>query len=62
MRPSELDGEPNLNGEFMEYEVVVNDGMGDDIFLGRNDLARMGSFQMISQVSGECVELGSLRR
>ena len=26
----------------MEYEVVVNDEMGDDIFLGRNDLARMG--------------------
>ena len=42
LRPSKLDGEDNLDGEFMEYELVVNEEMGSDIFLGRNDLERMG--------------------
>merc|ERR1712020_484977 len=42
LRPSELDGKENLDGEFMQYDLVVNDEMGLDIFLGRNDLARMG--------------------
>ena len=37
LRPSKLDGKDNLNGEFMEYDLVVNDEMGLDIFLGRNN-------------------------
>ena len=42
LRPSMLDGKANVEGEFVDYELVVNHEMGNEIYLGRNDLARMG--------------------
>ena len=42
LRPSRMDGRSNTNGEYIEFNLVVNEEMGDYIFLGRDDLAKLG--------------------
>ena len=47
MRPSEVVGEdgehlPNKDGEAYEYDLVVTEELGNEVYLGRNDCVRMG--------------------